>query len=111
MVGCNAFSGDKQGLGQPLALGQFCDEEAILEIGKAYQAMDPIAKDAKSLADALLTDIFGDGRQPKDKENIPIKKISERIEKDFRDNIVVTPAGWVLSRTEARQCALYSLTA
>ncbi len=42
---------------------------------------------------------------------ISTKKIDERIRRDFAESRVVTPAGWVLSRTEARQCALYSLTA
>jgi hypothetical protein len=111
MVGCDAFSGDKQVLSRPLLLSNFCDEAAIMEIGKAYQAMDPLARDAKTLTDALLSDIFSDAKKPSDLDAIPIKKVNERITRDFKENLVVFPAGWVLSRTEARQCALYSLTA
>ncbi|MCU0381815.1 MAG: hypothetical protein MUE58_11560 [Chitinophagaceae bacterium] len=111
IIGCDAFSGDKQHLSRPLLLSKFCDEAAIVEIGKAYQSLDPVARDAKSLTEALLADIYGNGRKPSAMDAIPIKKVNERIERDFRENLVVYPAGWVLSRTEARQCALYSLTA
>lgn len=111
MVGCDAFSGDKQSLAQPLMLSQFCDEEAILEIGKAYQGMDPQARDVKTLTESLLSDIYGSSRKPGNKDAVPIKKINDRIRKDFEENLIVKPAGWILSKTEARQCALYSLTA
>ncbi|MCK7461079.1 MAG: hypothetical protein MZU84_02950 [Sphingobacterium sp.] len=54
------LSGDKQHLSGPLLLSKFCDEAAIVEIGKAYQALDPVARDAKSLTEkALLVDIYG----------------------------------------------------
>lgn len=110
-AGCEALTGDRQKLSHPLFLTHFCDEAAILEIGRAYQAMEPAARDAGTLADALLKDILGKGSSKRDTGSIPTKKIDERIRKDFAENLVVTPAGWVLSRTEARQCALYSLTA
>lgn len=108
---CDALSGDRQKLSHPLFLTHFCDEAAILEIGRAYQAMDPVARDAKTLADALLKDVLGESKRNADTGRIPTKKIDDRIRRDFSENLVVTPAGWVLSRTEARQCALYSLTA
>jgi hypothetical protein len=109
--GCEALSGDQQKLSHPLFLTHFCEEAAILEIGRAYQAMDPAARNANSLAEALLKDVLGASASTKETGRIPSKKIDERIRKDFAENLVVTPAGWVLSRTEARQCALYSLTA
>ena len=111
MVGCDMFQGDSQSLSRPLALSRVCEESAILEIGKAYQAMDPLARDAKTLSETLLKDILGELPSGKLPSTVPVKKVSERISQDFRDNLLVTPAGWVLSRTEARQCALYSLTA
>jgi hypothetical protein len=110
-AGCEALSGDRQKLSHPLFLTHFCDEAAILEIGRAYQAMDPVARDAKTLADALMKDVLGESNSSKDTGRIPTRKIDDRIRKDFSENLVVTPAGWVLSRTEARQCALFSLTA
>jgi hypothetical protein len=110
-TGCDALSGDRQKLSLPLFLTHFCDEAAILEIGRAYQSMEPAARDAAALADALLADILGEGNGGRDTGSISTKKIDERIRRDFAESRVVTPAGWVLSRTEARQCALYSLTA
>ena len=111
VIGCNTFSGDSQSLSQPFTLSHFCDEEALREIGRAYQAMDPLAKDAEALRKQLLADILGANSGLKEHDRVPIRKVQDRISKDFADNLVVAPAGWVISRTEARQCALFSLTA
>jgi hypothetical protein len=111
LAGCNPFSADRQSLTQPLTLSQFCDETAILEIGKAYQGMEAIAADAAKLRQALLTDIYGKASPPRDTDAIPMDKINARIRKDYEENLVVTPAGWIISRTEARQCALFALNA
>jgi F420-0:gamma-glutamyl ligase len=37
--------------------------------------------------------------------------LAQRVQQDFVDGHVVHVDGWVLSLTEARQCALHSLTA
>jgi hypothetical protein len=111
LAGCNPFSTDRQSLTQPLTLSQFCDETAILEIGKAYQGMENIASDADKLRQALLADIYGQASPPRDTDAIAVDKINARIRKDYEENLVVTPAGWIISRTEARQCALFALNA
>ncbi len=36
--------------------------------------------------------------------------MSEKVQADFDNGETVVVRGWVLSRTEARQCALFSLT-
>jgi hypothetical protein len=111
LAGCNPFSRERQSLSQPLALSQFCDEDAIIEIGKAYQQMDPQATDPVQLQQALLNDIYGKDAPPKDADDIPVDKINARIRKDYEEQRVVSPAGWIISRTEARQCALFALNA
>jgi hypothetical protein len=111
IIGCNAFSGDSQPLSQAFTLGHFCDEEAIREIGMAYQAMDPTAKDVDALRKVLLVDILGPNAASKQTDRVPVKKVKDRVTKDFSENLLVAPAGWVISRTEARQCALFTLTA
>ena len=111
LAGCNPFSKERQSLSQPLALSQFCDEAAIIEIGKAYQAMEPLASDPDKLRKALIADIYGNASSPKDTDAIPVDKINARIRQDYQEQLVVTPAGWIISRTEARQCALFALNA
>lgn len=111
LAGCNPFSSDRQSLTQPLTLSQFCDEDAILEIGRAYQGMESVATNADTLRKALLADIYGQASPPRDTDAIPVDKINDRIRKDYEENLVVTPAGWIISRTEARQCALFALIA
>ncbi len=39
-----------------------------------------------------------------------VNELELRVESDFKDHKLVTIAGWVLSKTEARQCALLSLS-
>jgi hypothetical protein len=45
---------------------------------------------------------------PEDKKLIQ-KLLDSRVEQDFKTGKTVTAGGWVLSVTEARQCALYSI--
>lgn len=110
LVGCRHSSGKNQYLDQPLVLSRFCDEASILEIGKAYRAMDPQANDARWLRNVLLADILGDKGHVSDTDEVPVEELKNRVQKDFEDNLIVTPAGWIIARTEARQCALYSFT-
>jgi len=37
-------------------------------------------------------------------------QLAKKIQQDFQQDKTVVVDGWVLSRTEARQCALFSLT-
>ena len=111
MSACRFFGGSRQPIDQPITLSRICEESSILEIGKAYQSMEPIAGNVQQLKEALLMDFYGKIPTGKDTDEVPLDVMEKRIAEDFRKNLIVYPAGWILSRTEARQCALYSLTA
>jgi hypothetical protein len=99
--GCSS-STDKA-LEQPLFFSHLVDLKTIKETGKAYLTLVPSEKDQATLTGLLLGNDIS-----KDKKSIQ-KLLDSRVKQDFETNKTVTAAGWVLSITEARQCALYSI--
>ena len=71
--------------------------DGILRIGRAYRDRFPEESDPQILTRALPSDTDGN------------TVIEERIVRDFTLGDTVLLDGWMLSRTEARQAALYSL--
>jgi hypothetical protein len=77
-----------------LALGP----AAVREIGDAYRALVPAESDRASLERALSAEF----RAARSSSEDPVRA-------DFDAGRVIVVHDWVLSRTEARQCALLSL--
>jgi hypothetical protein len=77
-----------------LALGA----ESVREIGRGYRAMVPAESDRAALETALRADLHA-------------ARVSneECVRADFAAGRVIVVRDWMLSRTEARQCALFSL--
>lgn len=79
----------------PLTLTNIWDKETLLKIGNTY------------------TETFSD-ENTKNKLIRLIKNggtnLELKISADFKNNNIVVINGWMLSKTEARQCALFSLT-
>ena len=94
-------------LSRPDFLKGIMEKSTILSIGKAYVIAHPDEDQANTLA-TLLTTNHPDGSKATSASLITFLKDS--IEKDFREGRTVTVIGWVLSQTEARQCALLYLT-
>ncbi len=95
-------------LSYPDELGRFCDEKSIREIGTKYLSLAPLENKKEKLAELLLTDYSGEKLKISDRSNI-IKLLDKKIYKDFSEYKTIIIDGWVISITEARQCALYSL--
>ena len=74
------------------------------QLGRAYLAMH---RDERSSA-ALLRHLLGP-MPPASAAETP-GRIAARIRADYRAARTVTVEGWILSRTEARLCALVALT-
>jgi hypothetical protein len=93
----------------PNELSRFCDEGIIRDIGLSYRNMTPAENEKKKLKDLLLTG--DDGKQAKESDNEAIfELINKKVRKDFKEDKLQVIKGWVISTTEARQCALFSLT-
>jgi hypothetical protein len=99
--------------GNPLTttelLSHFCDERELREIGAAYRSLVPAENEKQKLADLILTDEGGKKLSTSDWSDIE-DLVTKKVHEDFVSSRIIIVKGWVISTTEARQCALYSLT-
>ena len=72
--------------------------ETVREIGEAFRRLVP----AEGTVHALLASLRAQGTH---------EPIASRTRDDFAAGRIVVVDGWVLSMTEARRCALFSLRA
>jgi hypothetical protein len=73
-----------------------------MEIGRVYLKMFPEENEIEVLS-ALIS------RGLRINSNIVFEDLAAKITEEFKNRQFVEVGGWLLSRTEARQCALYSL--
>lgn len=94
-----------QTLARP-ALLDMLGERRVRDLGIRYRAMYPAACDADSLCAAIL-----DGDRPILASDAPAARayLNATIRDDFAAGRTMILKGWVLSITEVRQCALFSL--
>jgi hypothetical protein len=96
-------------LSTPYILSTFCSEKDIREIGLTYRNQVPLENDKQKLTDIILTDNSGKKLKPSDKSAIE-KLVNIKIHGEFTNSDITIINGWILSVTEARQCALFSFT-
>ena len=80
---------------QPDLLDILDDDDAVRAIGHAYRRRFPAHDDAQTLGGMLAEE--------------RAERLSTRVQADFAHGRTIQLNGWILSVTEARQCALYSL--
>lgn len=93
-------------LDKPEALAQICDLKTLKEIGMAYRAQAISEADADKLASLLLTDSAGNPVSSASDYSYIQSLMSRKTIGDFETGNIVIVNGWILSVTEARQCAL-----
>ena len=86
----------------PELLSHFLDSKSIDEIGKLYLKQVPDENSERKLISLLRNSTSSDIN------NIQI--VEQQITDDFKSGETMMINGWVLSKTEARQCALFSLS-
>jgi hypothetical protein len=99
-------------LGHPDFLGHICDDATVRDIGMAYRSRNPNEMQEDELVSMLIETAGEDKRRVKtaiDSTRV-LEKLDGAIRDDYAAGRVVTVKGWILSLTEARQCALYSLS-
>ena len=101
---CNQSS--ENAIATPVFLSRLFDEQTIGDAGKAYIKNTPAENDEKK-----LIQLIGDnGPILKSTDQNAIHNfLDQKVKEDFATGNTVLVKGWVLSVTEARQCALYSL--
>jgi hypothetical protein len=99
-----APSAPLRALAQPGLLTLLGDARRVRDIGVQYRASHPAERDATALRAALLAGTPGDAPAAA----LP-GLLDAQVRDDFAAGRTVVVRGWVLARTEARQCALFSL--
>lgn len=93
-----------EALARPALLSMLGDPARVRELGRRYRSSVPGENGRKALIAALRNDL---------EPGLPLtaaSRLEEQVRADFAAGRIVTLKGWVLSRTEARQCALFSLS-
>ena len=94
---------DDQLLTEPELLSYIWDDAAIIEIGEIYRKQFSDENSEPKLMKHLS--------EYKSTETTTITEVlQQQITDDYNKGNTVMVNGWILSRTEARQCALFSLT-
>jgi hypothetical protein len=95
---------DERALARPGLLDVF-GADRVRQLGSRYRANVP----KEDSAAALRAAISGGLRQRLRLPWSPRPSLEQRVRDDFAAGRTVLVDGWVLSATEARQCALFSL--
>ena len=102
LTSCNTAIEYDQNYSVPDALSRIWDEEEIDFYGNEYLIKYP-AEDGEQKLVKLLT------KGVSEETGDFTKSLVEKIKSEFDQGDTVMLDGWVLSRTEARQCALYTI--
>jgi hypothetical protein len=94
---CKSHRATPSALNTPDFLAAICDSQTIHKIGTDYRATTP----AEAHED-VLTQLLSTGG---DQTN----QLNNKVKADFAAGRIVTLEGYVISVTEARQCALFSI--
>lgn len=94
---------------RPNVLANFCDGGTIRDIGTLYRSEVPEENEENKLRELLLANEPGNTADTTD-EKVICDMLDKKISDEFKNGKIVIEDGWVLSETEARQCALFSLS-
>jgi hypothetical protein len=102
--GCTRNSIDIEA--QPLFFSHLVDAKTIMETGLAYRKANLREDDKNKLEELLLAN----SALPASANDIAIRSmLDNKVNIDFKTGKIAVVNGWVLSLTEARQCALFSI--
>jgi len=109
-AGCNTSDAelDKK-LTVPQTLAQLLDNKSIKSIGKIYGMKYPRDYSLGTLEKQLKENSGGGLLSSKTPEKYLYAVLNKKIQNDFETGNTMVLNGWILSVTEARQCALFSL--
>lgn len=101
-----ASTSELQQLAEPGLLQILGDRGSVRAIGVSYRKTVPLEDDRRVLAAHITGDVKRSGGSATNQADI-----EQQVRRDFDTGRMIQIDGWVLSRTEARQCALFSLVA
>jgi len=92
----------------PYILSGICDYITLRNIGSAYRKMVPEENSKEKLWNLINRKLNFKGNA--EDNSAVANELELNVEQDFKEQKIVRIIGWVLSTTEARQCALLSLS-
>jgi len=109
LLSCNSELAVPTALAHPLSLSAINDAATLKQLGERYRTLTPDEAGRQALVRLLLTDENGQIVSQIDSSDLQ-QFLLQSIRQDYRSTNTVMLDGWILSVTEARQCALFSLT-
>ena len=92
---------------KPKFLSQLCDNDTVRDLGRIFLELNPLEK----RREVLETKLYGASvniASLAPEEIVRLQRgLEKSIYKDFDAGETIILKGWILSLTEARQCALY----
>ena len=107
-LNCTSNSKKYKSIAWPQSLTPICDTATIKQIGIDYRKKFPEETQTDHLAQLILTDKNGKILSDLTDTNSFALMLRDKISQDFRSGETIIIKGWVLSKTEGRQCALFS---
>ncbi|MCL6257660.1 hypothetical protein M3O96_01080 [Aquiflexum sp. TKW24L] len=103
-VSCQNYKSGEfdKALAQPTSLLKIWDYETIGAIGDQYLLINQKEKEERTLVKLL--------DQIDVKEGSIAQGLEQEVINDFENGSIIMVDGWILSITEARQCALFSVS-
>ena len=89
-------------LAEPELLSLIWETQTMIEIGDLYRDQIPEERTEGALVTALIKDQTSEIAASRE-------FMEEQVKRDYQQGDLMILEGWMLSRTEARQCALLSL--
>ena len=94
----------------PNLLSHICDVKTLKEIGTTYRQKFSNENSEERLANLLLTGNDNKVVSENSDDAVIHSLLDKKIKNDFKTGNTVVIKGWILSKTEAQQCALFSFT-
>lgn len=80
-------------------------------VGREYLRGTTEERTARALVDAIASGLPGGPDTVRAASRLELQRlIYDRVQQDFEDDLTVDLCGWIVSRTEARLCALVAVT-
>jgi len=96
----------QQAEARPLFLSKIAEDNSIIKTGLAYRKVFKNEDDEQKLKALLLSQSGLAINATSDEIG---QMLARKIDAEFKNGTIIVVNGWVLSATEARQCALFSI--
>jgi hypothetical protein len=93
----------------PQFLSTIMDENTIQKIGLTYRDAHSNENSEQELKTLILSRVENISISRSETEDTIRKFLEKKIQHDFKNDHTVIVDGWILSKTEVRQCALFTL--